>query len=48
MLARGFCFQMWRLTLAHSGLFPLFADYSVVMCGAWPGTLVPDRGVVSV
>ena len=31
---------MWRLTLANGGLFPLSADYSVVMCGAWPGTLV--------
>ena len=25
---------------ASGGLFPLSADYSVVMCGAWPGTLV--------
>ena len=40
MLARGFGFRMWRLTLARGGLFPLSADYSVVMCGAWPGTLV--------
>ena len=24
---------MWRLTLARSGLFPLSADYSVVMAG---------------
>ena len=24
---------MWRLTLARGGLFPLSADYSVVMCG---------------
>ena len=31
---------MWRLTLALAVLFPLSADYSVVMCGASPGTLV--------
>ena len=40
MLAWGFGFRMWRLTLARSDLFPVSADYSVVMCGAWPGTLV--------
>ena len=40
MLALGFGFRMWRLTLARGGLFPLSADCSVVMCGAWPGTLV--------
>ena len=40
MLALGFSFQMWKLTLAHDDLFPLSADYSVVMCRAWPGTLV--------
>ena len=26
---------MWRQTLARGGLFPLSADYSVVMCGGW-------------
>ena len=40
MLAWGFGFRIWRLTLARGGLFPLSADYSIVMCGAWPGTLV--------
>ena len=30
---------MWRLTLALGVLFPLSADYSAVMCGAWPGNL---------
>ena len=40
MLACGFGFRMWRLTLAGGGVFPLSADYSVVMCWAWLGTLV--------
>ena len=40
MLAWGFGFWMWRLTLARGVLLPLSADCSVVMCGAWPGTLV--------
>ena len=40
MLALGFSFRMWRLTLAHCVLFLLFAEYSEVMCGAWPGTIV--------
>ena len=40
MLARGFSFRMWRLTLVRSSLFPLSADYSVAMCRAWPGILV--------
>ena len=31
----GFGFRMWRLTLASGGLFPLSADYSKVMRGAW-------------
>ena len=31
---------MWRLTLALGVLFLMFAEYSVVMCGAQPGTLV--------
>ena len=30
----GFGFWMWRLTLARGVLFPLYADYSVVMCKA--------------
>ena len=29
---------MWRLTLARGVLFLMFAKYSIVMCGAWPGT----------
>ena len=40
MLAWGFGFWMWRLTLASRVLFLLSAEYSAVMCGAWPGTLV--------
>ena len=39
MLAWGFGFWMWRLTLTRGFMFPLSADYSVVMCGAWPGKL---------
>ena len=31
---------MWRQTPARSVLYLLSAEYSVVMCGAWPGTLV--------
>ena len=30
---------MWRLTLARGGLFPLSADYSVVMCRGMTGNL---------
>ena len=40
MLARGFGFWMWRLTLAGGVLFLLPGEYSVVMCGAWLLTLV--------
>ena len=40
MLALGFGLRMSKKTLARGGLFPLSADYSVVMCGAWPETLV--------
>ena len=40
MLARGFGFCMWRLTLARGVLFLMSVEYSAVMCGAWPGTLV--------
>ena len=40
MLAGGFSFWMWRLTLACGALFLLSADYSVAMCSDWPGTLV--------
>ena len=40
MLAWGFTFWMWRLTLVHLILFPLSAEYSVVMCWAWLGSLV--------
>ena len=39
-LAWSFGFWTWRLTLACCILFPLSAEYSVVMCVAWPGTLV--------
>ena len=38
MLARGF--WMWRLALACGILFLMSADYSVVMCRVWLGTLV--------
>ena len=38
---------MWRLTLACGGLYPLSADYSVVTCWAWPGTLISDLTVAS-
>ena len=31
---------MWRLTLARGVLFLLSAEYSAVMCGAWPETKV--------
>ena len=31
---------MWRLTLSVGVLHVLSAEYSVVMRGAWPGTLV--------
>ena len=40
MLAWGFGFWMWRLTLASGVLFLMSAEYSEVMCGFWPGTLV--------
>ena len=40
MVAWGFAFWMWRQTLAHGVLYLLSAEYSVVMCGAWPETLV--------
>ena len=41
MFAWGAGFWMWRLTLARRVLLVLMsAEYSVVMCGAWPGTLV--------
>ena len=47
-LAWGFGFRTWRRSLAHGVLFLLPAKYSGVMCGFWLGTLVTDRGVVSV
>ena len=31
---------MWRQTLVRGVLYLLSAEYSAVMCGAWPGTLV--------
>ena len=34
------CLWMWRLTLARGVLFLLSAEYSAVMCWAWPGTIV--------
>ena len=40
MVASGFGLWMWRQTLARVVLYLLSAEYSVVMCGAWPGTLV--------
>ena len=40
MLTWGFGFWMWRQTLARGVLWLLSAKYSVVMCGASPGTLV--------
>ena len=40
MVAWGFGFWMWRQTLARVVLYRLSAEYSVVMCVAWPGTLV--------
>ena len=40
MLAWGFGFWMWRQTLARGVLSLPSAEYSVVMCGASPGTLV--------
>ena len=49
MLTWGFGFWMWRPTLALIVLFLLSANYSVVMCRVWPGTLVtwPWRQVAS-
>ena len=40
MLAWGFRFWMWRLTLTCGILFLMSAEYSVVMCRACLGTLV--------
>ena len=40
MLAWDFYFWMWRQTLASSVLYLLSTEYSVVMWGACPGTLV--------
>ena len=40
MVAWGFGFWMWRQTLARVVLSLLSAEYSVVICGAFPGTLV--------
>ena len=48
MVAWGFGFRMWRETLARGVLYLLSAEYSEVMCGAWPETLVPDSGFASV
>ena len=48
MVAWSFGFWMFRQTLARVVLYMLSAEYSVVMCGAWPGTLGPDRGFLSV
>ena len=33
-------FWMWRRTLARVVLYLMSAEYSEVMCGDWPGTLV--------
>ena len=35
-----FSFWMWRPTLVRGVLFLMSAEYSAVMCGAWPRTLV--------
>ena len=40
MLACSFGFCLWRLNLARGVLFLMSAEYSVVMCGTWPWTLV--------
>ena len=40
MVAWGFGFWMWRQILARVVLFLMSAEYSLVMWGAWPGTLV--------
>ena len=40
MLAQGFGFWVWRLTLARGVLLLVSAEYSAVMCGAWPVILV--------
>ena len=38
VLAWNFGFRMWRLTRALGVLFLVPAEYSAVMCGAFPGT----------
>ena len=38
---------MWRQTLALGVLYLMSAEYSVVMCGVWPGTLYSDLTVAS-
>ena len=38
MLAWNFGFQMWRLTRDSDALFLGPAEYSPVMCGAFPRT----------
>ena len=40
MVACYFSLWMWRQTLARIFLYRLSAEYSVLMCRAWPGTLV--------
>ena len=40
MLAWGFGFWMWRLTLVHGVLCLLSAECSIVLCRVWPETLV--------
>ena len=40
MVSWDFGFWMWRQTMAHVVLYLLSAEYSVVMCGVWLGTLV--------
>ena len=40
MFARGIGFWMWRQTLARGVLCLLSAEHSIVMCEAWPKTLV--------
>ena len=40
MVSWGFGFWMRRQTVARVVLYLMSAEYSVVMCGAWQGTLV--------
>ena len=39
--------RLWRLALARGVLFLLPAEYSAVMCGAWPCRNLSDLTVAS-